>query len=196
MNAPTQNELDSHYGYIYRIVGPGGRQYIGKHTHTPSEPWTAYMGSGTLLKDEMRLLERSAFQNPAETKLTLLRKDPQAVLRYYRKHLVGFVDDPAAMDATETHVIDSLVASGKPFYNIEGVYPVGYETLRDHLAFRLSFDKKTLENLPSNLAALTDPYPYLMTDAFTMQLDAIRLGWAIRSARWDFHTRPRHGLTF
>lgn len=96
---PSQDELDRSWGYIYRITCLlDGTQYIGKHRHTPGEPWDTYFGSGKRITEAISRFGRKNFV----------------------KELVEYCDS-WNVAALEAHHIRLLEASGTPFYNLHGV---------------------------------------------------------------------------
>lgn len=198
MNAPSQHELDSSFGYIYNIVGPGGRIYVGKRIHPIGEPWGFYTGSGLRLRDEACWLEPTAFEDPSVRIEGLTRKRGTR-LRYYRKYLSSFAADADELRAKELSSIEALVTSGRPFYNLEDaeLFASRHETRRAMLAFRFSFEPRLLESLDRSLADVTTslslPHSF---GTFSMQHDALLEARRIRTARASFRRHPQRGLTF
>lgn len=196
-NELTQEELDSHYGYIYNIVGPGGRIYVGKHQHTIGESWFDYTGSGLRMKDEQAFFEPDMFIDP-KVRIEHLERKPGTRLRHYRKYLSSFADNRTDLDAKELHSIDALVRSGKPFYNMEDAdnFATTYEARLSSLAFRLSFEPRVLEDLPAQLVALSVAHHPLTFGALDLIHDAITEGRRIRSQRHLFRNNRELRLNF
>lgn len=96
-NCPTQVELDSHWGYLYRIVHKNTRrQYIGQHRHKIGEDFEDYYGSGSSIRSAVLLEGRDAFT----------------------KEMICFVESKEMATIKEIEEIAALVASGATYYNI------------------------------------------------------------------------------
>lgn len=191
---PSQVALDAHYGYIYNIVGPGGRVYVGKHKHTTGESWSDYTGSGLRLRDEQLFFEPGAFTD-RNARIEHIERKPGTRLRSYRKYLSSFADNADDLTTNEARSIETLVRSGTPFYNLDEAeqYATTYEARTALMAFRLSFEPRAIEALPDELANLTVAFH---TVNFDLQHAAIREAQRIRSQRSLFRRRPQRGLIF
>lgn len=94
---PTQNELDAHWGYLYRIIHKqSGRQYIGQHRHKVGEDFEDYYGSGSIITSAILFEGRDAF----------------------KKEFICFVESKEIATVKEIEAITALVSSGAPYYNI------------------------------------------------------------------------------
>ncbi len=52
----------SFYGYVYRITNlANAKTYIGKHSPSPNEAWTAYMGSGIYIRKAVAKYGKESF---------------------------------------------------------------------------------------------------------------------------------------
>lgn len=122
---PSKRELDSHYGYIYRITNDlTGRIYIGKRKHDAHDSWRSYLGSGWNLKKEQEHFGREHFS----------------------KVLVEWVGSEDEAVFKESYWISEAVRSGVPHYNISNdasIFSVTPSEQRSILAFRYSFQSLT-----------------------------------------------------
>lgn len=195
--APLQEELDANFGYVYNVVGPGNRVYVGKHVHVKGEPWEFYTGSDLRLRDEQCMLEPAAFEQRTN-ELDRMHRKPGTRLRFYSKYLTGYAHDADSLAAMELRSIEALVRSGTPFYNMADAaqFATSYEARLSMLAFRLSFEPRELKSLPDEISRLIQAHHPLSFGSFDLHYEAIAEAIHIRAQRFNFRRRPQRGLHF
>jgi hypothetical protein len=95
---PSQEELDSRWGYIYLLVNEvNNSKYIGMHHQKPFENWRHYMGSGTLLRREQ---ERFGLDNFRKELIEWVRNEEHAIARE-ELHIMRLSKEPGVVFLNE-----------------------------------------------------------------------------------------------
>lgn len=102
---PSQEELDAHEGYVYKITNiASGVVYIGKHHHRRGERWNTYKGSGRLLK-----VARTQFGEEAFTKsLVCLAAEVWDLYELEDQHIGELVDNRVPTYNTQGYKLKRL----------------------------------------------------------------------------------------
>jgi hypothetical protein len=177
MKTPTQEELDAHWGYVYKITNLiDGTAYIGKHKHKKGEAFRSYLGGGTTLQPAQRLLGHQAFE----------------------KEIVWFAESESELIRREQEYITRLMVSGAAYYNYEQPTSVperkrAYYQEQQEVNRKRENTVRSLDYIPKVIDPYTGdklpPYKYVSIDSGETVTVYKKIGGSETVNHWSFGER-------